>query len=61
MAVLNHALFWEKEYNIKMADIAPGYRAAKAVDPDRLLFINWNQSTVMEGQKFFAEDGATDL
>ena len=55
------ASFWETQYNIKIADIASGYRAAKAVDPDRLLFINWNQATVMEGQKFFAEDGATDL
>lgn len=55
------ASFWETQYNIKMADIAPGYRAAKAVDPYRLLFINWNQANCMVGQKFLAEDGATDL
>ena len=54
-------VFWEKHFNIRESDIAPGYRADKAVDPDRLHFINWNCSNVVEGQKFFAEDGATDL
>ena len=54
-------VYWEKHFNIRESDIAPGYRADKAVDPDRLHFINWNCSNVVEGQKFFAEDGATDL
>ena len=54
-------VYWETHFNVKESDIALGYRADKAVDPDRLHFINWNSSNVTEGQKFFAEDGATDI
>ena len=54
-------VYWEMHFKIRESDIAPGYSAYKAIDPDRLVFINWNSSNVTEGQKFFAEDGATDL
>ena len=54
-------VYWETHFNVKESDIAPGYRADKAIDPDRLHFINWNSTNVAEGQKFFAEDGATDI
>ena len=55
------APFWEPFFNVKESDFAPGYRADKLNDPDRLHFTNWNWTNVTEGQKFFAEDGATDL
>ena len=54
-------VYWETHFNVKESDIALGYRADKAVDPDRLHFINWNSSNVTEGQKFFAEDGADEV